>query len=142
MWLPIYMIHLDLTFNISHPAAKKSIFLFVCLFFRTLFIYLHGFPHKHRNERTRPFAANHFCRTKPSCHAGEQKSPWDKTNRANDFLKLIMCSFCLFNLVPRALFRGIGGGSPRSPPSKPGKSALGTRLLFDLSQCDFCSPAW
>ena len=66
MWLPIYMIHLDLTFNISHPAAKKSIFLFVCLFFKTLFIYLHGFPHKHRNKRTRPFATSHLCRRKPS----------------------------------------------------------------------------
>ena len=51
MWLPIYMIHLDLTFNISHPTAKKSICLFVCfLFFKTLFIYLQGFPHKRRNK--------------------------------------------------------------------------------------------
>ena len=31
MWLPICMMHLDLTFNISHRAAKKIIFcLFVC----------------------------------------------------------------------------------------------------------------
>ena len=40
-------------------------------------------------------------------HAGEQKSHWDKTNRANYFLKLIMCSFCLFNLFSRALFRSL-----------------------------------
>ena len=38
MCLPIYMIHLDLTFNISHPAAKKTIFgLFVCFSKRYLY---------------------------------------------------------------------------------------------------------
>ena len=33
---------------------------------------------------------------------------------------------CLVNLVPRALFPGFRGGAP---PLKPGKSALGTRLV-------------
>ena len=137
MWLPIYMIHLDLTFNISHRAAKKSIFcLFVCFSKRYLYTSMAFLISTETKEQGPLQLAIYVVQNR---HAGEQKSHWDKTNRANYFLKLIMCSFCLFNLVPRALFRGIGGGSP---PPKPGKSALGTRLLFDLSQCDFCSPAW
>ena len=137
MWLPIYMIHLDLTFNISHPAAKKSIFcLFVCFSKRYLYTSM-AFPISTETKEQGPFQLAIY--VVQNRHAGEQKSHWDKTNRANYFLKLIMCSFCLFNLVPRALFPDIGGGSP---PPKPGKSAVGTRLLFDLSQCDVCSPAW
>ena len=45
-----------------------------------------------------------------------------------------------YNLVPRALFPGFGGGAgkgpgigPKAPPPKPGKSALGTRLLQIIS---------
>ena len=37
---------------------------------------------------------------------------------------------CYLNLVPRALFTGFGGGA--RPPLKPGKSALGTKLLLSL----------
>ena len=40
---------------------------------------------------------------------------------------------CYLNLVPRALFTGFGGGALTArPPLKPGKSALGTKLLLSL----------
>ena len=55
-----------LTFQHFTPYFHVKHFLFVCLFFKTLFIYLHGFPPKHRNKRKRPFAASNLCRTKPS----------------------------------------------------------------------------
>ena len=40
---------------------------------------------------------------------------------------------CYLNLVPRALFTSFGGGALTArPPLKPGKSALGTKLLLSL----------
>ena len=122
-----------------HTRLRRKAF-FVCLFvcFSKRYLYTSmAFPISTETKEQGPLQLAIY--VVQNCHAGEQKSHWDKTNRANYFLKLIMCSFCLFNLVPRALFPGIGGGSP---PPKPGKSALGTRLLFDLSQYDVCSPAW
>ena len=64
-----------------HTRLRRKAFLFVCLFFKTLFIYLHGFPHKHRNKRTRPFAASHLCRTKPSCWRAKVALGQDKQRK-------------------------------------------------------------
>ena len=63
------------------PGCEEKHFLFVCLFFKTLFIHLHGFPHKHRNKRTRPFAASHLCRTKPSCWRAKVALGQDKQRK-------------------------------------------------------------
>ena len=63
------------------PGCEEKHCLFVCLFFKTLFIYLHGFPHMHRNKRTRPFAASHLCRTKPSCWRAKVALRQDKQSK-------------------------------------------------------------
>ena len=63
------------------PGCEEKHCLFVCLFFKTLFIYLHGFPHMHRNKRTRPFAASHLCRTKPSCWKAKVALRQDKQSK-------------------------------------------------------------
>ena len=55
-------------------------------------------------------------------HPVEQKSHWDKTNRGNYLLKLIMCSFCLFNLVTRALLRGLPTSKARE--KRPGDEVV------------------
>ena len=105
------MIHLDLTFDISDPAAKKSIFcLFVCFSKRYLYTSM-AFPISTETKEQGPLQLAIY--VVQNRHAGEQKSHWDKTNRANYFLKLIMCSFCLFNLVTRALFRGLPSSKAR-----------------------------
>ena len=122
MWLPIYMIRLDLTFNISHPAAKKSIFcLFVC--FSKCYLYTSkAFLISHETKFS---AIRHFRRRKldqvnfrkgfwncyqrqrekgplqlaiyvvQNLHAGEQKSHWDKTNEGYYHLKLCVPFVCL-----------------------------------------------
>ena len=46
------------------------------------------------------------------------------------FLHSLYFSIRRTNLVPRALFPGFEGGAP---PSKPGESALGTRLKTDIT---------
>ena len=105
------MIHLDVTFNISHPPAKKSIFcLFVCFSKRYLYTSMAFLISTETKEQGPLQLAIYVVQNR---HAGEQKSHWDKTNRANYFLKLIMCSFCLFNLVTRALFRGLPSSKAR-----------------------------
>ena len=132
MWLPIYMIHLDLTFNISHRAAKKSIFcLFVCFSKRYLYTSMAFLISTETKEQGPLQLAIYVVQNR---HAGKQKSHWDKTNRANYFLKLIMCSFCLFNLVPRALFPGIGGGPHLQSQ---GKAALGRGCCLTCPSATF-----
>ena len=104
------------------PGCQEKYFLFVCLFCKTLFIYLHGFPHKHRNKifchpplYKRKLDQVNFRKGLWDCywrlrekgplqqaiyvvqnlHAGEQKSHWDKTNEWNYHLKLCVPFVCL-----------------------------------------------
>ena len=116
------MIHLELTFNISHPAAKKIIFcLFVC--FSKCYLYTSkAFLISHETKYS---AIRHFRRRKldqvdfrkgfwgcywrrrekgplqlaiyvvQNLHAGGQKWHWDKTNEGNYHLKLCVPFVCL-----------------------------------------------
>ena len=135
MCLPIYMIHLDLTFNISHPAAKKSIFcLFVCFSKRYLYTSkaflittetkYSAIRHFRRRKldqvnfrkgfwdcywRQREKAVSHLRGTKPSCWRAKVALGQDKWRKLP---YKIMCSLCLS--CPSATFaRQRGSFVPR-----------------------------